>query len=258
MTDLLPANPTRGHKDVSRSTGHTVVTTRYSNQQGPKHDPCQVQPTESIGTLSASRRCLKARAIASTVLSVTSISESEVQATEERLSDVLSCPFSKVIKSDHMMLFFYLSGGNTKASSATLYRESYRQMPTRIIKAPYFISRANQIDLGCCRGLPTASVLSKKADKFRSNQFDQQAQVFQYHASCRNKKKCNTEVHGGGSLELVMKPAREPASSRPKPGFDQLFKLPHIIKLISKARSWSQDRNISSGRNTYNVLSVQK
>ena len=30
------------------------------------------------------------------------------------------------------------------------------------------------------------------------------------------KKKRNTEVHGGGGLELV-KPAREPASSRPKP-----------------------------------------
>ena len=45
--------------------------------------------------------------------------------------------------------------------------------------------------------------------------FDQ-AQVSQGHTSCRSKENRNTEVHGGGGLEL-MKPARELASSRPKP-----------------------------------------
>ena len=30
------ANPVRGHKEVPRSTGHTMVTTRYSDQQGSK------------------------------------------------------------------------------------------------------------------------------------------------------------------------------------------------------------------------------
>ena len=44
--------------------------------------------------------------------------------------------------------------------------------------------------------------------------FDQQFQVSQGHTSYKNKE--NYEVHGGGGLELV-KPAREPASSRPKP-----------------------------------------
>ena len=42
-----------------------------------------------------------------------------------------------------------------------------------------------------------------------------QAQVSQGHTSYRNKECWNTEVHSGGGLELV-KPAREPASSRPK------------------------------------------
>ena len=48
--------------------------------------------------------------------------------------------------------------------------------------------------------------------------FDQQAQVFQDHVSYRKKKEnwITTEAHDGGGLELV-KPAREPASSRPKP-----------------------------------------
>ena len=30
------ANPVRGHKEVPRSTGHIMVTTRYSDQQGSK------------------------------------------------------------------------------------------------------------------------------------------------------------------------------------------------------------------------------
>ena len=47
--------------------------------------------------------------------------------------------------------------------------------------------------------------------------FDQQVQVSQGHTSCRNKENCNTEVDGGGGLELV-KLAREPASRRSKSG----------------------------------------
>ena len=46
--------------------------------------------------------------------------------------------------------------------------------------------------------------------------FDQHAQVSQGRTSCRNKETFNTQVHGGGGLELV-KPRREPASIRPKP-----------------------------------------
>ena len=96
-----------------------------------------------------------------------------------------------------------------------LYKQWHRLISKRFIKPPYSISRATSIDSECCR-LPTTSVLSKKNGKIRSNQFDQQVQVSQGHTLYRNKKKLNTEVHGGGGLELV-KPAREPASSRPKP-----------------------------------------
>ena len=35
-TWYVVANPVRGHKEVPRSTGHIMVTTRYSDQQGPK------------------------------------------------------------------------------------------------------------------------------------------------------------------------------------------------------------------------------
>ena len=46
--------------------------------------------------------------------------------------------------------------------------------------------------------------------------FDQRNQVSQGDTSYKYKENGITEVHGGGGLELV-KPAREPASSRPKP-----------------------------------------
>ena len=46
--------------------------------------------------------------------------------------------------------------------------------------------------------------------------FDQQVRVSQGYTWYINKKNGNTEVHCGGGLELV-KPAREPASNRPKP-----------------------------------------
>ena len=54
-----------------------MVVVRYSNQQGskPRQNPCQVQPTEKIGSLSASRPCLWVRTRVSTFGSAVSISE---------------------------------------------------------------------------------------------------------------------------------------------------------------------------------------
>ena len=71
---LSNADPARGHKDVRRSTGDIMVTARYSNQQGFKlrQNPCQVQQTENIENLSASRRCLCVRTTISTISSAAS------------------------------------------------------------------------------------------------------------------------------------------------------------------------------------------
>ena len=55
-----------------------------------------------------------------------------------------------------------------------------------------------------------------KRTNYAPTSFDQQVQVSQGHTSYKNKENCNTEVHGGGGLDLV-KPTREPASSRSKP-----------------------------------------
>ena len=67
--ELLNVNPARGHKEVRRSRGHIMVTARYSNSRGSKsrQTPCQIQTSDSIKTLSASRRCLWVRSIVSTV-----------------------------------------------------------------------------------------------------------------------------------------------------------------------------------------------
>ena len=66
--------------------------------------------------------------------------------------------------------------------------------------------------------LDRLGLLSRIHDQtnYAPTSFSQQVQVSQGHTLYRNKEKGNTEVHGGGGLELV-KTAREPASSRPKP-----------------------------------------
>ena len=94
LIDLSNTNPACGHREVRRSTGHIMVTTGYSDQQGSK-----------------SRQ--------------------------------------KVMR---------------------LYKQWHRPTSKRFIKPPYSISRATSIDSECCR-LPTTSVLSKKTEKLRSNQF---------------------------------------------------------------------------------------
>ena len=105
--DVLNANPARGHKEERRSTGHIMVTTRYSNQQGSimmttrysnqqesksRQNSCQVQPP-TIVNLSASRRCLWVRTTVFTVWVAANISESEY-----REDCLVCCSSTKVIK----------------------------------------------------------------------------------------------------------------------------------------------------------------
>ena len=92
--DLSNANLACGHKEVLRSTGHIMVASRYSDQQGSK-----------------SRQ--------------------------------------KVMR---------------------LYKQWHRLISKRCIKPLHSITRATSIDSDCCR-LPTTSILSKKTEELRSNQF---------------------------------------------------------------------------------------
>ena len=109
------------------------------------------------------------------------------------------------------------------ASYAILNKKWFKPISKRFIKSPYSISRATSADSDCCI-IPTAIVLSSKADTSRSNQVDEQAHNSQGHTSYRNKENRNIDVYGDGSLELV-RLAHEPASSLPKPCAS--LKTPH-------------------------------
>ena len=85
VIDQSNVSPARDHKEVRKSTGHTVVTDRYSNKQGTqsRQNPCQFQPAENIGTLSASRRRLWVRTTVSTVWSAAIFSEPELNIEQK-------------------------------------------------------------------------------------------------------------------------------------------------------------------------------
>ena len=117
-------------------------------------------------------------------------------------------------------------------------------MSKRFIKPPYSISRATSIDSDCriVVAYPRPAFSSTKRTNHAPISFNQQAQVSQGHTSYRN-----TEVHSDGGLELV-KPAREPASSRPKSC--AFLKKPHESSpfaascrpLQEENRPWSEIR----------------
>ena len=93
--DLSNANPTHGYKEVRTSTGYSMLTTRYSDQQRSKlpHYPCQVQPSQNIGNLSASRQCCWVRITVSTFWSAASV-------TSYREICLICCPSNKAPESD--------------------------------------------------------------------------------------------------------------------------------------------------------------
>ena len=71
---------------------------------------------------------------------------------------------------------------------------------------------------------PRPAFSATKRTNYAPTSFDQQVQVSQGHTSYKNKENGNTKIRGGEGLELV-KPALEPASSRPKPC--AFLKKPH-------------------------------
>ena len=85
---------------------------------------------------------------------------------------------------------------NGSSNLLTPYREQPRS--TRIVVA-----------------YPRPAFVATKRTSHAPISFNQPVQVFQGHTSCRKKEKGKNGVHSGGGLELV-KPAREPASSRLK------------------------------------------
>ena len=80
----------------------------------------------------------------------------------------MCCVSNKVLKRDSKR-FFLLLEVNRKASYAILNEKWFKPISKRFIKSPYSISRATSADSDCYP-IPTAIVLSSKADISRSNQ----------------------------------------------------------------------------------------
>ena len=90
-----------------------------------------------------------------------------ISITSYREDCLIRCTANKVIKCDAKSFY---SSSRRVMSYAAFYKQWHGPMSKRFTKPPYSISRATSIDSDCCR-LPTASVLSNKADKSRSNPF---------------------------------------------------------------------------------------
>ena len=144
---------------------------------------------------------------------------SEVLAVFQRLNCKLQrkrpcCPFAEVIKSNFETCCG-LSEGYPETNYATLHKERHRQCQngSTNLFTPYRAQpRSTRIVVAC----PQPALSAAKRTVHASISFDQQVHVF-LEASCHAKiyEQCNM-VYGGGELEPG-KPAREKASSNPKP-----------------------------------------
>ena len=114
-----------------------MVAAGYSNQQqGSKsrQNPCQVQPTENIGNLSASRRCLWVRTTVSTVVS----GVLPVFKLQRRLFDVIqNVSTSRRVTRRQVMRQFADNGTDQCQNGSLNLLIPYREQPrsTRIIVA---------------------------------------------------------------------------------------------------------------------------
>ena len=131
-------NPAPGyHEEVRRSTGHIMVTVRYSNQRGSKSRQILVRSNRPTASETYRRQdnvtinmslvliLFITRVVSNvTVWCAASTSESELQSTrqERRLSIVL--PTHRSHHQKRLKKIFWLSESYSKTSSyATLYKE---------------------------------------------------------------------------------------------------------------------------------------
>ena len=144
------------HQEARRSTGHIMVPTRYSDQQGSKsrQSPGHVQPPENIGTLSALRQRLRVQSAAPVVQNLN-------YKLQRGLHDVLPAHIPK--SSKYFKKLSPLCEGYTKTSCATLFYKQWhhRPMPKRFTKHLSSILSTTSMDFNFCR-LPTASAYQQQ------------------------------------------------------------------------------------------------
>ena len=154
---------------------HTMLITRYSNQQGSKwrqRSSCQVQLPDNIGNLSASRRCPWVGTTVYTAVSgVLPVFQNLNCKLQRRLSDVLPIHQQREASKVTQNIFLATYQRVTRRHVLRHFTSNgTNQYLTDFIELPYSITRATPMDSDCYH-LPTASVLSNKADKSPCNQF---------------------------------------------------------------------------------------
>ena len=106
-------------------------------------------------------------------------------------------------------------GSKSRQKVMRLYKRWHRPISKRFIKPPYSIREQPRSTRNVV-AYPRPAFSAKNRKNYAPTSFDQQVQVSQGHTFCTEIRKIEIPRSMVVGLELV-KPAREPASSRPKP-----------------------------------------
>ena len=111
------------------------------------------------------------------------------------------------------------NGDKQSCDSASNDTDQYQNGSSNLLTSYREQSRSTRVVFA----YPRPTISATKRTNNAPFSFDQQVQVSRGHPSYKNKENCNTEVYGGGGLELV-KPAR--ASIQPTKVLGILEKSP--------------------------------
>ena len=195
------ANPIRGHKEVTMSTGAAAlgrnpvsISTRFSLSMEMSR-LTRDGTAEPVSRDQILRHERGQGNIHFFPVQLTTCRTGNLTRLIHSLATIYMCDHTYIhyIHTYIMVTTRYsrpTQGSKSRQKVMRLYKQWHRPISKRFIKPPYSISRAASIDSDCCRQL-TTSVLSNKANRLRSNPtcFDQQVQVSQGHTSYKNKEK---------------------------------------------------------------------
>ena len=171
-----------------------MVTARYSNQQGSKsrQNPCQFQPTENTGNLSASRRCLWVRTTVVVFCTLTDRASTVPCDIRGCQSGTWSQRGTKVNGSHHGdKPLLGPTGIQSRQKVMRLYKRWHRPITKRCIEPPLLHIESSLDRLGLLS--PTHDQRSQQQiGQIRPTSFvDQQYSIFQVsqgHTSYKNKE----------------------------------------------------------------------
>ena len=205
----------RGHKEVRRSVGHIMVTARDPNQHGSKsrQNPVRSKHPRTSETYPRQDDIFMSSC---TSYSFYCLMCCPAHLPKSSKHQKLLTSYSKrflAIGELHEDKLCYATKHFTRNDTDQYHNGSPNLLTPYIytICTPYIHHiESNPFRLGLLLRDPRLLIAFsaiKRTDHAPVN-FDKQAQVSQGYTSCRNKKNCSTEVHGGGGIEPVKPAAR--------------------------------------------------